>query len=141
MLFFVELDHVKPGITPTPETGRLFIEQIILPTLARAEQLLAEKKILGGGPVVGRIALRFLVEAASAQEVERMLLSLPLWPLAETHVTPLLAVSDRRRHVESLLESMKQKESPNFPGLQNKRGTSESAPLRAPDPVPPEPKM
>jgi hypothetical protein len=35
------MDHVKSGLTPTPEVGRTFIEQIIFPTLARAEQLLA----------------------------------------------------------------------------------------------------
>jgi hypothetical protein len=46
MLFLVELDHVKPTVSITLEAGRAFIEQIILPTLARAEQLMAEKKIL-----------------------------------------------------------------------------------------------
>jgi hypothetical protein len=39
MLFLVELDHVKFGTLSTPETGRAFIENIIFPTLARAEQL------------------------------------------------------------------------------------------------------
>jgi len=41
MLFFVELDHVKSGLPMTPEAGRTFIEQVILPTLARAEELVA----------------------------------------------------------------------------------------------------
>jgi hypothetical protein len=53
MLFLVELDRAQPGNAPTPEAGRAFIEQIIFPTLARAEQLVADKKILAGGPVVG----------------------------------------------------------------------------------------
>jgi hypothetical protein len=56
MLFLVELDHVKPTAPIAPEAGRAFIEQIILPTLARAEQFMAEKKILSGGAVVGRCA-------------------------------------------------------------------------------------
>ncbi len=58
MTFLIELDHVKSGVSPTREAGRAFIEQIIFPTLARAENLVAEKKIVAGGPVVGRIALR-----------------------------------------------------------------------------------
>ena len=112
MLFLVELDHVKSGVQ-TPEAGKAFIEQIILPTLARAEQLLAEKKILAGGPVVGRIALRFVLEAETPQEVDRLVTSLPLWPLAETRVTPLIGFTDRQTTVQSLLQNLKPQLSPD----------------------------
>lgn len=105
MLFLVELDHVKSGITPTLEAGRAFIEQIILPTLARAEQLVVEKKILAGGPVAGRISLRFIVEADSPQDVDRIITSLPLWVVAETRVTPLITFNERRTHVRGVLET------------------------------------
>ena len=44
MLFFGESDHVKSDLTLTPEAGRTFIEQVILPTLARAEKLVAERE-------------------------------------------------------------------------------------------------
>jgi hypothetical protein len=47
----------------TPEAGRAFIEQVIFPTLARGEQLMSEKKIVGGGAVVGRVSLRFIIHA------------------------------------------------------------------------------
>jgi hypothetical protein len=106
MLFLVELDHVKSGIMLGPEAGRAFIEQIIFPTLARAEQLVAEKKILAGGPVLGRVALRFIVEANSLQDVDRIITSLPLWPDADMRVTPLMAFTDRRKHVQTLLENL-----------------------------------
>jgi hypothetical protein len=66
MLFLVELDHVKSGEMPTPEMVRPFIEQIILPTLARIEDLIAEKKIIAGGLAAGRIAPRLIVEADTA---------------------------------------------------------------------------
>ena len=36
MLFFAELDHVKSGLPLTPEAGRTFMQQVILPTLARS---------------------------------------------------------------------------------------------------------
>jgi muconolactone delta-isomerase len=111
MIFLVELDHVKPGVAPTPEAGLAFIDRIILPTLARAEALRAEKKILAGGPVVGRIALRFIVEAASLQEVDRIVSSLPLWSLSEAGVTPLIAFTERRDHVQAILNNLKQDES------------------------------
>jgi hypothetical protein len=80
MLFLVELDHVKPGTTMTPESGRMFIEQVISPTIARAEQLIAEKKIVAGGPVAGRISLRLMVEADSASDVDRIISSFPPGP-------------------------------------------------------------
>ena len=104
MLFLVELDRVNPGGTPTPEGGRTFIEQVIFPTLARAEQLMAEGKILSGGAVAGRVSLRFIVDARSSEEVDRLVTSLPVWTVAETRVTPLIAVGQRREHVQSLLE-------------------------------------
>ncbi|SRR5713101_6860017 len=106
MLFLVELDHVKSGSVLTPDAGRAFIGQIIFPTLARAEQLVAEKRILSGGAVVGRVALRFIVDADSSEHVDRIITSLPVWPVAETRVTPLITLAERRTHVQQLLESL-----------------------------------
>ena len=106
MLFLIELDHVKSGTPLTPEAGQAFIEQIIFPTLARAEELVKAKKILAGGPVLGRVALRFIVEADSLPDVDRIITSLPIWPLAETRVTPLIAFSERRQHAQTLLETL-----------------------------------
>jgi hypothetical protein len=106
MTFLVEIDHVKSGVMPTPETGRAFIEQIILPTLSRGEQLVSERKIVAGGPVVGRIALRLVVEADSTADVDRLVSSLPLWTLAETRVIALTGFGDRRAHVQELLVAL-----------------------------------
>jgi hypothetical protein len=106
MLFLVELDHVRTGPPPTPESGRTFIEQVIFPTLTRAEHLVAERKILAGGPVAGRIALRFMIEAESAEHVDRIVTSFPIWTQAETRVTPLISFAERRSHVETLLANL-----------------------------------
>jgi hypothetical protein len=106
MLFLVELDRVNPGIMMTPESGRTFIENVIFPTLARAEQLVEEKKILSGGVVLGRISLRFIMEADSAEHVDRMITTLPVWTVAETRVTPLMTFDERRQHVQTLLETL-----------------------------------
>jgi hypothetical protein len=40
------------------------------------------------------------------EDVDRIITSLPLWPVAETRVTPLVAFTDRRKHVQALLESL-----------------------------------
>lgn len=103
MYYLVEMDHVKSGVVLTKETRKEFIEGIILPTLALAEQYAAEGKIVAGGPVVGRIALRFIMQADSPQSVDRIVESLPLWRVAETRVTPLIAFDDRRANVQILL--------------------------------------
>ena len=84
MLFLIELDHVKSGQALSREQARAFIEQVILPTLARAQQLITEKKIVAGGPVVGRIALRMILDTSSIQELDRVVSGIPLWPLAKT---------------------------------------------------------
>jgi muconolactone delta-isomerase len=104
MLFLVELDRINPGSTPTPEGGRTFIEQVIFPTLDRAEQLAAEGTILTGGVAVGQIAVRFIIEADSPEHVDRIVTSLPVWTVAETKVTPLISFGERREHVQGLLD-------------------------------------
>ena len=106
MLFLVEIDHVRTGPPPTPETGRVFIEQVIFPTLARAEQLVAEKRILAGGPIAGRIALRMMIDADSAEHLDRIVTSIPLWTQAETRITPLITFAERRSHIQTLLSSL-----------------------------------
>jgi muconolactone delta-isomerase len=106
MLFFVEVDHVRPAGAAPPEAGVAFIEQVIFPTLARAEELAKAKTIVAGGPVAGRIALRLMIEADSAEEVDRIVTSLPLWTVAETRVTPLISFAERRTHVQVLRERL-----------------------------------
>ena len=69
MLFLVELDHVKTTAPTTPEAGRGFIEQVILPTLARGDQLISEKKIVGGA-VLGRVSLRFIIETDTSGQAD-----------------------------------------------------------------------
>jgi hypothetical protein len=106
MLFLVELDRVQSGNVTTPETGRTFIEQIILPTLARGEKLIEAKRILSGGAVLGRVALRFIMEADSPEQIDPMITSLPVWRVAETRVTPLITLAERRHSVTNLLEAL-----------------------------------
>lgn len=109
MLFLIELDHIKSGQLLTPEQGRIFIEQVILPTLERTEKLIAEKKIVSGGPVAGQIALRFIIEADSLQEADKLVSSIPLWSLSDTRITPLVSFAERRDSLQALLENLRSK--------------------------------
>lgn len=103
MKFLVEIDRPNPGFPMTNEAARTFMDSVILPTLGRGEQLAKEGFIVAGGPVAGRIALRFIVDVESAARLDDLLTSIPLWGVAETCVTPLIEFSDRRAHVLTLL--------------------------------------
>ncbi len=104
MKFLVEMDNVKSGQPLSKEAARSFIEGTIFPTLAKAGQLIQEGRITAGGAVAGRIAIRFIADVETIEQLDQMISSLPLWPVAETRVTPLVDFTDRRAHVEALLE-------------------------------------
>lgn len=106
MLFLVQMSlasAVRP--TSTPE-GIAFIEHIILPTLDRSKKLQEQGAIVAGGAKTGAIALVFIVEAASAQELDELIASLPVWARMETEVTPLQTFAGRERTVRNLLERL-----------------------------------
>ena len=108
MRFLVELDHVKNGVRLSGEASLGFVESVIYPTLARAEELVREGRIVAGGPVAGRIALRFIADVESSEQLDLLVTSLPLWTVAETRVTPLIEFSERRAHVEALVGRISQ---------------------------------
>ena len=91
----------------SPQEGIAFMEQMILPTLELCKKLEAEKKIVAGGPLSGAIALSLIVKAESAQELDALITSLPVWPLMETSVTPLGTFDGRMQAVRVRLEQLK----------------------------------
>jgi muconolactone delta-isomerase len=99
-------DSARPSST-TPQQGAAFIERFILPTLERCKQLAEEKRIVAGGPVVGTIGLALIVEARSAEELDRTIGSLPVWPFMNTTVTPLTTFDGRAASLQPRLEGLK----------------------------------
>jgi muconolactone delta-isomerase len=91
----------------TPQEGIVFIEQFILPTLELCKRLEAEKKIVAGGPLSGAVALSLILSAESAQELDDLITSLPVWPRMETTVTPLSTFDVRMQAVRARLEQLK----------------------------------
>lgn len=107
MNYLVQMTLASPHRPAVPQEGVDFIEQVILPTLALCNKLQAEKKILAGGPMSGSIALSFIVSAGSAQELDSLITSLPVWPRMDTVVTPLTSFDGRMQSVRALLEQLK----------------------------------
>jgi muconolactone delta-isomerase len=90
-----------------PQDGISFIEHYILPSLELCKKLADEKKILAGGPASGAIRLVLIVNAESAQELDELIESLPVWPQMETTVTPLSSFSGRMVALRPRLERLK----------------------------------
>ena len=110
MQYLVDMKLAAYG-RPTggPQDGVSFIEQFILPSLELCQKLENEKKILAGGPASGAIRLVMIVSAESAQELDELIESLPIWPRMETTVTPLTSFSGRMIALRPRLEGLKAK--------------------------------
>jgi len=104
MKFLIEMDHPKTGQRLNDDAARTFVEEVVFPTLDRAEALVKQGCILAGGPVAGSIALRFIAEVESTQHLDELVSSIPLSSVAYTRVTALIEFSDRRPHVQALLQ-------------------------------------
>ena len=108
MNYLVQLKLAKRP--ETPQESRVFIEQSILPTLEMCKRLEAEKRIVAGGPLSGAIALALIVNAKSAEELDGLISSLPVWPRMETTgstVTPLSTFDVRMQAVRARLEELR----------------------------------
>jgi muconolactone delta-isomerase len=105
MKFLVEMDHSKTGQRLNDAAARAFVDEVIFPTLDRAQSLVEQGCILAGGPVAGSIALRFIAEVESTQHLDELVSSIALSSVAYTRVTALIEFGDRRPHVQALLQS------------------------------------
>ena len=120
MQYLVQLRLRNSANPMSPGDGIEFIEDLILPTLERCKKLQEDKKILAGGPMSGAVALSLIVTAGSAQELDDLVTSLPVWPRMETDVIPLTTFDERRRSVLSILEELKTQASET--GMSKTRG-------------------
>jgi muconolactone delta-isomerase len=107
MQYLVQMQLSSSARPTTQEDGIAFIEQYIFPTLELCKKLQEEKKILAGGPMSGTVALALIVNAESAQELDDLITSLPVWPRMETEVTPLTTFGGRAQSLRPRLEQLK----------------------------------
>lgn len=68
----------------------------------------------------GAVALVIIVAAESAQELDDLITSLPVWPRMETEVTPLTTFDARRQTLLSRIDELK--EQTREPAISNPGG-------------------
>lgn len=109
MRYFVEMRLVDSGRSTNPQEGLFFLENYVLPTLERCQELEREGKIVAGGPISATIGIAMIIEAATPLEIDQIVSDLPLWPRTHTVVTPLTTFEDRASGLRPRLERIKAK--------------------------------
>ncbi|MBI2903342.1 MAG: hypothetical protein HYY12_07125 [Candidatus Methylomirabilis oxyfera] len=97
-----------PGFA-TPEEAVDILEEVVLPTFDALMKLEARKKIAAGGLPVGDRAFVFIAEAASNEELDRLLRSLPAWGVLDWHVTPLQSFAGRAAQERDVVKRSKKR--------------------------------
>jgi len=97
-----------PGFA-SPEEAVEILEEVVLPTFDVLMKLEAQKKIAAGGLPVGDRAFVFIAEAASNEELDRLLRSLPAWGVLEWHVTPLQSFAGRAAQERDVVKQFKKR--------------------------------
>jgi len=95
-----------PGFASPMETAEV-LENIILPTFDTLVKLEGDKKILAGGLPVGDRAFVFIVEAASNEEVDRLLRTIPAWGVLKWQVTALQTFAGRAAQEREVVKELK----------------------------------
>ncbi|MCK9376172.1 MAG: muconolactone Delta-isomerase family protein [Syntrophobacterales bacterium] len=94
-----------PGFASPQEVLRT-LEDMVLPLFEALKRLETGHQILAGGIPVGDRALVFIVEAASHDEVDRLVRNLPMWGLFKWDVMALQTFTGRaaqeREYVKKL---------------------------------------
>ena len=99
-------EYVDPGPLLPPQGLAQLLEQLVIPSAEALAKLEDQKKILGGGFVVGARAGAFILDVASHDEASQVLQNLPFWGVVKWTLTPLQEfrkrVADERPRVERL---------------------------------------
>jgi hypothetical protein len=111
MQFLVSGEWVETGALLPPEQLAQVVEAVVLPSL----QMLAQWEDAGrarGGILAGQRAGIYLLEAASAEEVGRLLASLPFWGLVKWSVMPLEPTRATVQRERQVLEQLRTRLQP-----------------------------
>ena len=79
----------------SPKEALKALEDMVLPLFEALKRLESGRRILAGGVPVGDRALVFILEAASHDEVDRLLRSLPMWGVFTWDVVALQTFAGR----------------------------------------------
>ena len=92
MRFLVTIDGTDMGAGMPPEQLAPMVNQMVVPSLEQLAQWEQEGRIHGGGYTAARGGA-FMMEADSPEEVDRLVASLPYFPLVKVDVKPLVPTS------------------------------------------------
>jgi muconolactone delta-isomerase len=106
MQYLVTMEALETGLLPPQQVAQI-IENQIIPSLEACGKLCEEKKILAGGVLTGRRAGAVIVEAASNEELNRLLGSLPFWGMMKVDVTPMVSFDEQVEQARQQLEAIK----------------------------------
>jgi muconolactone D-isomerase len=107
MKYLVTMEFVGTPPVASPQEMVQWLERMIIPTEEAMMKLEADKKILAGGDLSGRRGMALILEAASNDELSRILSGIPEWPFLEVDVTPLESFEERLAQVRETLERLK----------------------------------
>jgi hypothetical protein len=94
-----------PGFA-SPEETVAVLETGILPTFDALMKLQEDNKILAGGLPIGDRAFVFIAEAASNEELDRMLRNIPAWGVLKWEVTALQTFAGRAAQEREIAEEL-----------------------------------
>ena len=96
-----------PGFA-SPEEALEALENMVIPAFEALVRLENEKKILAGGVPLGDRAFVFIMEAASHDEVDRLLRSLPMWGVLKWDVMALQTFAGRAAQEREFVQRLSQ---------------------------------
>ena len=105
MQYLVTMEGLETGLLPPQQLAQV-LEYQIIPGLEACASLEAENKILAGGAFAGARAGVAIVEAASNEELGRLLTSLPFWGMMKLNVTPLQSFESQAEVARQNLERL-----------------------------------
>ena len=101
------VEGARGTLPQTPEAAIALLENMVIPHFEYLMKLEREGKILAGGLPVGDRAFVFIIEAATNDEVDRLVRDMPGWPLLEWKVTPLQSVAARADMERQVAQDLK----------------------------------
>ena len=106
MLYLVTAEAEEGILDKPPAQAASILEHMVLPSLEALAKMEQEKKITGGN-FSGRRAGCFIVDLPSHGDVQKLLMSLPFWPLIKFNVTPIESYSSTVEQVRQVLKGLK----------------------------------
>lgn len=104
MKYLVQMTANEPPPTTKPQDAAGYIRPLVFPSLAKLTEWDNSGKI-SGGVVLGARALAFVVSVENNDELDALIQGLPVWVMATTTVTPLVAFDARSDREDKLLKS------------------------------------